>query len=261
MMKANFNGNEQGKISTSGIIAVVVLLALAAFVVYRIKRHAPKPEEPPISEPRGGLPEMKIKPQPKEVVFKGCGPEGDGGDPALNRLKNRVDEASEYFAATFDDVEKLPWPAAIERRDRDRWAPADREALERYEGLPLAIEGYLARSKEEGPESCNCHGADHEFRDFHVWLTKLPAEDRSSSIVVEITPRVRFKHPAWTTVALGRIARADQKVRISGWLMLDPEHPDQVGKTRGTIWEIHPVMKIEVEQDGKWVMLDSIATP
>jgi hypothetical protein len=43
--------------------------------------------------------------------------------------------------------------------------------------------------------------------------------------------------------------------------MLDPEHPDQVGKTRGTIWEIHPVMKIEVEQDGKWVMLDSIATP
>jgi len=35
-------------------------------------------------------------------------------------------------------------------------------------------------------------------------------------------------------------------VRISGWLMLDPEHPDQLGKTRGTIWEIHPVMKLKV---------------
>ena len=44
---------------------------------------------------------------------------------------------------------------------------------------------------------------------------------------------------------------------VSGWLMLDPEHPDQVGKTRGTIWEIHPVMRMEVEQQGRWVPLDS----
>ena len=40
--------------------------------------------------------------------------------------------------------------------------------------------------------------------------------------------------------------------------MLDPEHPDQVGKTRGTIWEIHPIMFIEVEQQGKWVSLDKL---
>ena len=39
-------------------------------------------------------------------------------------------------------------------------------------------------------------------------------------------------------------------VRISGWTMLDPEHPDQVGKTRGTIWEIHPVMRLDVMQAG-----------
>jgi hypothetical protein len=41
-------------------------------------------------------------------------------------------------------------------------------------------------------------------------------------------------------------------VRISGWILLDPEHPDQVGKTRATIWEIHPVMKIEVSTGGMW---------
>jgi len=35
------------------------------------------------------------------------------------------------------------------------------------------------------------------------------------------------------------VIREQQHVRVSGWLMLDPEHPDQVSKTRGTIWEIH----------------------
>jgi hypothetical protein len=39
-------------------------------------------------------------------------------------------------------------------------------------------------------------------------------------------------------------------VRISGWLMMDPEHPDQIGNTRGTIWEIHPIMQIEVQESG-----------
>ena len=37
---------------------------------------------------------------------------------------------------------------------------------------------------------------------------------------------------------------------------LDPEHPDQVDNTRGTIWEIHPIMQIEVQQQGRWVALD-----
>jgi len=40
--------------------------------------------------------------------------------------------------------------------------------------------------------------------------------------------------------------------------MLDPEHPDQVGKTRGTIWEVHPVMKIEAFADGRWTNIDDL---
>jgi hypothetical protein len=28
--------------------------------------------------------------------------------------------------------------------------------------------------------------------------------------------------------------------------MLDPEHRSMIGTHRGTVWEIHPVMKIEV---------------
>jgi len=45
-------------------------------------------------------------------------------------------------------------------------------------------------------------------------------------------------------------------VRVSGWLLLDQEHPDQVGRTRGTIWEVHPIMRFEVQRGGRWVALD-----
>ena len=42
------------------------------------------------------------------------------------------------------------------------------------------------------------------------------------------------------------------QVRISGWLMLDQEHPEQIGKTRGTLWEIHPITRIEVKDANGW---------
>jgi hypothetical protein len=45
-------------------------------------------------------------------------------------------------------------------------------------------------------------------------------------------------------------------VRISGWLMFDPEHAAAFGKYRGTLWEIHPITKIEVLRNNNWVDLD-----
>ncbi|HKP13416.1 MAG TPA: hypothetical protein VJZ91_14950, partial [Blastocatellia bacterium] len=129
----------------------IVILIVMAFMVYRMMRRpsSPPPGSPPgptAGVPRGGFPEMATKPTPKEVVYKGCPPEGDGGDPALNRLKNRVDEADQYFAVGFDNVVQLPWPKTIERKDRGKWAAADAEAIARYEGIPISVEGYLARS-------------------------------------------------------------------------------------------------------------------
>jgi len=57
----------------------------------------------------------------------------------------------------------------------------------------------------------------------------------------------------WTVEALDAVVRQKTRVRISGWTMLDPDHPEEVGKSRGTLWEIHPVMQIETAQaDGSW---------
>lgn len=234
-------------------VILAVLAAVVLFFVLRQRREA-QPDRTPTPT---GLPEMAVKPQPVDVDFRGCPPEGDGGDPLLNRLKNRSDEAS-YIPVDFASVENLPWPQGIERRAHGRWSRQDAAAVAHYEGIPISVEGYLAGVKEEGPESPNCHGDDHEFRDFHIWLVASPGSDRSHSIVVEVTPRLRAAHPAWSLDHLRALVKSKDHVRISGWLMLDPEHPDQVGKTRGTIWEIHPIMKIEVEQFGAWRPLDGI---
>lgn len=220
---------------------------------------------PQLAPPGGGgggaaLPRLTRHQPPYDPGYKGCPPEGDGGDPALNRLKNRADSAA-WMPATVDAVLALQWPRAIERRPRREWSDADSTTVAANEGTPVAVEGYFAGGKQEGPESPNCHGADADFRDWHLWLSATPGRDRTRSVVVETTPVVRANHPEWTLEAIRALARDSARVRVSGWLMLDPEHPDQVGKTRGTIWEIHPILGIAVERDGAWVPLDSSFVP
>ena len=41
--------------------------------------------------------------------------------------------------------------------------------------------------------------------------------------------------------------------------MVDPEHQDMINSgLRSTLWEIHPITKIEVFKDGQWVNLDDL---
>ena len=214
------------------------------------------PTAAPDSAP-GNVPEMATKPKAKESTFKGCPPKGDGGITALNLKKNRIDEGN-YVPVNFDAVVRLPGPKAAQVSALALLSPNEKAGVARYEGIPIAVEGYLVGVKEEGPESTNCHGADHEFRDYHVWLVKSASQDRSKSIVIEVTPRLRAKHPSWDKTYLQQLVEAKTQVRISGWLMFDPEHPDQVGKTRATLWEIHPIMRIEVQHQGKWALLDDV---
>ncbi len=86
-------------------------------------------------------------------------------------------------------IAELSWPKRAEKKCfeiRDR----DRDEVARYEGLPLAVEGYVARAQWEGKESCNCKSDEPEMRDIHVWLTKGPTRERDESIVVGVTPRL-----------------------------------------------------------------------
>ena len=205
----------------------------------------------------GGLPDMPDKPIPQSSTFQGCPPQGDGGDPILNSLKNRIDEGN-YVPVSFDAIFDLTWPKTVERRDRSTWSAEDTATIAKSEGIPVIVEGYIYGAKESGAESANCHATTSDMVDWHVWFTKNPGEDRTHSIVIEPTPRSRANHK-WTIKMMEDLAKNQTLVRISGWVFFDPEHPDQVGKTRGTIWEVHPVMQIEYQQNGQWLPLDSLA--
>jgi hypothetical protein len=195
------------------------------------------------------------KPAPVSPGFQGCPPFGDGGDRELNFLKNRVDSA-EWVPTPFATVVDLGWPASVVRRARDAWSRRDSIAVAWHEGLSVAVEGYFVAAKQEGPEATNCHGADASFRDWHLWLAETPGKDRRRSIVVETTPSIRAQHAEWSLSGIRKLVRDSTRVRVSGWLMLDPEHPEQLRKTRGTLWELHPVMRIEVLREGQWTDLD-----
>lgn len=235
----------------------VLLYVVGALVIASCSPAPITPTPPPISlTPSDQLPDMPNKPQPKETTFNGCPPEGRGGDSIQNLLKNRIDDGN-YVPVNFDAIMSLSWPKTVEQKERKFWSAEDTAAIAKYEGIPVVVEGFLAGSKESGAESTNCGGTSPDMVDWHVWFVKNSGEGRNISIVIEPTPRSRANHQ-WTLAKLKPVIDNQERVRISGWVFFDPEHPDQLAKTRGTLWEIHPVMQIEVFQNSQWVPLDNI---
>jgi hypothetical protein len=213
---------------------------------------SPTTQPPPPGEGHGSLT------APNSGAFDGCDATGRGGDPQLNLLKNRTDEGT-WAPVPFGWLAGLHWPQSIEWKAMDQWSTQDTAEVAQNGGRPVSIEGYLALARQEGAEACNCGLTTPRDEDFHIWLTAQAAQDRTGAIVVEMTGRVRDKHPGWTLTRVNKLVSGEKHVRVSGWTFLDPAHPDQVGKTRGTIWEIHPVMNVEVDEDGVWENLDSAA--
>ncbi len=41
-------------------------------------------------------------------------------------------------------------------------------------------------------------------------------------------------------------------------VLWDEDHPEQLGRIRGTLWEVHPIHLIEVQQNGSWTSLDEL---
>jgi hypothetical protein len=146
------------------IIALVIVVIAALFIM--LLRHRRVTAEsggsiaatPPAST-NGALPYLSVKPAPREITFDQCPPDGDGPDRELDRRKNRVDEGS-YIPVSFAAIDALPWPRSVDRERRSRWSRKDSIAVSRYEGVPVAVEGYLAGAKVEGPEATNCLAAD-----------------------------------------------------------------------------------------------------
>jgi hypothetical protein len=208
------------------------------------------------------------KATPVEITFSTasgtCGPDGDlSDDPETNHLKNRVDVPASYHEVTFDAITNLPVPHV--HTTRKAWTTADRvlaaSQITPFEGVAVSVVGFLVNNhhnevKVEGAERTNCQFTAPTEVDWHIPLAAQAGKHEKNSIVVETTPRVRRDHPNWTTARLNPLVNTSTLVRISGWLMFDPDHPTHLGVFRTTLWEIHPIMKIEVQQGGIWKSLD-----
>ena len=202
----------------------------------------------------------------------------------LQRRKNRIDPIPKYgwVWVKFDAIRDLRWPRAADRVDRFSWnailTRAQRDSIRAYEGTPVAVDGFLklersrpapivvrsrsapivTRSRQapgvaardtRKASSCDLTSEDLELR---LWLTGERDDPRATGMVVSVTQLMR--QPGWDLSKLREIERRGLMVRVWGWLLYDQEHPEELGargsrKIRDTLWEVHPVVEIEVFQD------------
>jgi hypothetical protein len=231
------------------------------------------------------FPQMDPKPAATTETFNDCPPEGKTSDdpfhpfdPDLNKLKNRIDEPQQPFGVTIDQILSLPTiPPNKIKHPRANWSPMTLAEVSRFEGIPVTVEGFLAGVRAEGAESCNCSATAPSRIDWHCWLAKsAPAmlkdvphgvettgDELGTAVVCETTPRVRAidKHRSWNLQEFELIVRDKKRVRLTGWIMFDQIHSDQLPDftakpRRGTLWEVHPITKVEVQENGNWRDLD-----
>ena len=189
-----------------------------------------------------------------------CPPEGSGAhnDPKQNVLKNRIttpNSFDEMSVTEFKQTFKDPQPHFPTHRRS--FSAEQLAAVEPAEQRGVTLTGFILRSVKQGPEEANCEDPDRT--DIHIWMYSATRQDkaqrtalRSRAVVVEATPLWQDQHPDWTATRLETIAASRVKVRISGWVMFDPEHPPHLGKTRGTLWEVHPVTRIQYWTGTDW---------
>jgi len=158
----------------------------------------------------------------------------------MNILKNR--RIAPVIVRTITVSEVLSYP---DREDAN---------LEASDGVVL--QGQLLQAVHEGPESPNC-GVE---ADYHIFIGAIDtahpqgahlsnAQVRSRkkrAVVVELTPNIQDVHPDWGANLQQELA--GKNVCITGWLLYDYEHHPQIGKTRGTLWELHPITGIALLQ-------------
>ena len=190
-----------------------------------------------------------------------CGSFGTAKSDAskqVNRYKNRTNQPqpATYHDISFEAFRNLPDPD----KPPSQWSDAQRAEVESFHDIPVRIQGFLVALKDKGSaESTNCGFKKQNEVDWHMALAEQAGQGEDESMVIETTPRVRRSHPKWTAERLKPWVDADNPIRVSGWIMFDPQHRNHMGKYRASMWEVHPIMRIEVFTDeGLWVDVDDM---
>lgn len=125
-------------------------------------------------------------------------------------------------------------PRSMKRKD---WNPQQLAVIQQYESVPIRVVGYLVKiSPQDGnQEGTNCGFQLSGDVDTHLALVGSFGMSEAQSVVIEWTPRFLKAHPIWTKAKLSPWVNANKQVRISGWLMFDPNHSNHIGTHRHTL--------------------------
>ena len=211
-----------------------------------------------LSSPAVEVEQSWEKPVPNKSRLGDCGWYGsEGADKETNRRKNRTDLPPTYHAITFDALAGLEWPREAKTR-RDKWTKAQLDEIRPYEGIAVTVTGFVVavRPQKNNQESTNCNSTGEANTDWHVALVGEFGDKEPTAVVVEPTPRIKRRHPNWDPDSLKPVVGKPDSVRVSGYLLLDPVHKNHLGKYRQTLWEVHPIHRIELFQNGRWRDLD-----
>src|SRR5688500_3800629 len=89
--------------------------------------------------------------------FHGIPPEGIGGDPILNRQKNR--NISPIKIETYSVAQIATMPSqkleGTQKETRKYWSTEAKAYAEKWENKGVMVEGYLVKARKSGPESAN----------------------------------------------------------------------------------------------------------
>lgn len=215
--------------------------------------------------------------QPGTTAWAGCTPTtisadwsicpaaGSGGvHSAAYVQKNRLQAPCSYTPMTVADMLALTHlPANV------RALPASDnrfQYLEATESQSVVVEGYIALVKSGGKEGVNCGSSSRV--DVHMEVvgnaTEDPADNRDEHVIAEVTPWFGAAMPGWTKTLLGQYASYTNSysgsmhhpptpIRVYGWLFFDEAHAGDGSRNwRGTEWEVHPITKIEILENGNW---------
>ena len=190
---------------------------------------------------------------PQTGSFHGCPVRANSGDRDLNALKNRTSQAINPRPITFAQIQHLQRPSVVTAVHRSRWQDDDLTLAAAQERRGVVLTGNLIAIRRQSPEKTNCDSPT--WRDFHVWIAPTSRSAKVSAVVVEVTPPWQEVNPNWNLPTFRALARIGAKVRVTGWLMWDQDHGSEVGRSRATLWEIHPITKIEFVKNGRWTEL------
>lgn len=209
------------------------------------------------------------KPAPVTKDFENaegtCPADGAAGDTPTSHRKNRIDPLPTPHDVSWAAINALPYPAA--KPMRKNWSASELAVIAPFEGVAVRVTGFLSHAvkveSDSSGEATNCHAHDPPDVDWHIYFVENVGDGVEKAIIAETTPRVRANHK-WEQAVLQKWVGKNQPVRFSGFLMVDPEHRNVVGKERGTVWEIHPLTKIEVCNsatcsDSDWIDLDTLS--